>query len=74
MAARIPALSQQVAGVEVTAQPEEHGDAVLTPEALAFVAQLHRSFNPRRMRLLGERRDRQARFDAGELPPPPSSS
>ena len=29
---------------------------------------LHRSFDRRRQRLLGERRDRQARFDAGELP------
>ncbi len=32
------------------------------------MAQLHRSFSRRRQRLLGERRDRQARFDAGELP------
>ena len=48
--------------------PAEHADTVLTPEALGFVAQLHRSFNRRRQRLLGERRDRQARFDAGELP------
>jgi malate synthase len=41
---------------------------VLTPEALGFVAQLHRSFNPRRQRLLADRAQRQARFDAGELP------
>ena len=54
-------------GVEVTA-PADHAETVLTPEALGFVAQLHRSFNQRRQRLLGERRDRQARFDAGELP------
>ena len=53
--------------VEVTA-PADHAETVLTPEALGFVAQLHRSFNRRRQRLLGERRDRQARFDAGELP------
>ncbi len=32
------------------------------------MAQLHRSFSRRRQRLLGEQRDRQARFDAGELP------
>jgi malate synthase len=57
----------EVRGVQVT-QLAEHADAVLTPEALGFVAQLHRSFNRRRQRLLGERRERQARFDAGELP------
>jgi malate synthase len=41
---------------------------VLTPEALGFIASLHRSFNPRRVRLLADRSERQARFDAGELP------
>ena len=56
-----------VPGVQVT-RPADHADAVLTPEALGFVAQLHRSFDRRRQRLLGERHDRQARFDAGELP------
>jgi malate synthase len=60
-------MTEQAAGVRVTASAD-HADAVLTPEALGFVAQLHRSFNQRRQRLLGERRDRQARFDAGELP------
>ena len=58
----------EVAGVHVTAQPAVHGDEVLTPEALGFVAQLHRSFNPKRQRLLADRAERQARFDAGELP------
>jgi malate synthase len=56
-----------VPGVTVTRPDVPHAD-VLTPEALDFVAQLHRSFNPRRLRLLGERHARQARFDAGELP------
>jgi malate synthase len=55
-------------GVQLTDGSVEHADEVLTPEALGFVAQLHRSFNQRRLRLLGERRERQARFDAGELP------
>ncbi|HET7520044.1 MAG TPA: malate synthase A, partial [Candidatus Limnocylindria bacterium] len=58
---------QETPGVEVTASAE-HGDVVLTAEALGFVAQLHRAFNQRRLRLLGEREARQARFDAGELP------
>jgi malate synthase len=53
---------------KVTIPDVPHAGEVLTPEALDFVAQLHRSFNQRRLRLLGERRARQARFDAGELP------
>ena len=53
--------------VEV-ARESAHASDVLTPEALDFVADLHRSFNPRRLELLSARTDRQARFDAGELP------
>ncbi len=45
-----------------------HAGEVLTPEALGFVAQLQRSFNPERIRLLEDRARRQARLDAGELP------
>jgi len=41
---------------------------ILTPAALAFVAELHERFDPRRRALLDVRRERQARFDAGELP------
>ena len=40
----------------------------LAPAALSFLAELHRSFNSRRMELLGARNERQRRFDAGELP------
>ncbi|HET6380130.1 MAG TPA: malate synthase A, partial [candidate division Zixibacteria bacterium] len=57
-----------VAGVRVTDPSVSHAEEVLTHGALGFVAQLHRSFNPRRLRLLADRRERQARFDAGELP------
>jgi malate synthase len=60
--------AHDIAGVTVLERSVAHLDEVLTPEALGFVAQLHRSFSPRRLRLLGERRERQARFDAGELP------
>jgi len=55
-------------GVTVTDAGVPHAAEVLTPDALAFVGQMHRAFNQRRLRLLGERRERQARFDAGELP------
>jgi malate synthase len=43
-------------------------DAVLTPAAMTFVAELHRRFNPRRLELLARRAERQKRFDEGELP------
>ena len=41
---------------------------VLTAEALAFVARLHRAFNPVRERLLDARAQRQASLDAGARP------
>jgi malate synthase len=41
---------------------------ILTDAALSFVAQLHRSFNRRRLELLEARRERQARLDDGEPP------
>ena len=41
---------------------------VLTPEALAFVALLHRRFDSRRQELLAHRAERQKQFDAGALP------
>jgi malate synthase len=55
-------------GVELTAPPPAHADEVLTPDALRFAADLHRHFDAERQRLLGDRRDRQARLDAGEMP------
>ncbi|MFN2468823.1 MAG: malate synthase A [Gaiellaceae bacterium] len=41
---------------------------VLDGAALAFVCDLHRRFNPRRLELLGRRREREERILAGELP------
>jgi len=41
---------------------------ILTPEALAFVATLHRKFEPRRQELLAARAARQKLFDGGQLP------
>jgi malate synthase len=41
---------------------------LLTPAALAFLAGLHRRFEPERQRRLAARRARQAGFDAGALP------
>jgi malate synthase len=55
-------------GIEITHPDATHAPEILTPEALRFVAQLHRSFNPERERLLADRRRRQERLDAGEMP------
>ncbi|MBL8094025.1 MAG: malate synthase A [Anaerolineales bacterium] len=41
---------------------------VLTPDALAFIAQLQRTFNGRRLELLARREERQSALDAGQLP------
>lgn len=41
---------------------------ILTPEALSFVARLHRTFNPRRKELLQKRAERQAALDSGVMP------
>jgi len=57
-----------VAGVDVRGPVLERFDEVLTPQALEFVATLHREFNPTRRRLLDRRRERQAELDAGALP------
>jgi malate synthase len=44
----------------VDAEPVARQDEVLTPEALAFVAELHRRFTPRRDQLLARRTERRA--------------
>ena len=54
--------------VELKGLVEGRAAEVLTPEALAFVAELHRRFNGRRLELLAARAERQKRFDAGEKP------
>ena len=54
--------------VEVRGEIRPEWEAVLSDDALEFVALLHRSFNGRRKELLAARQERQARLDAGELP------
>lgn len=55
-------------GVVIKGAVRTRFDEILTPEALAFVADLHRRFNETRKRLLSLRAERQKRFDAGETP------
>jgi malate synthase len=55
-------------GVRIEAPVSQAFSEILTPEALAFVAALHREFNARRQELLLRRSERQKEFDAGKLP------
>ena len=52
----------------VVAPAEGRSAEVLTPEALAFVADLHRRFDRRRRDLLAMRTKHQALYDAGGAP------
>ena len=54
--------------IEVWADAGEAGARILTPEALAFVGDLQREFNPIRLELLAARVERQERIAGGELP------
>jgi malate synthase len=58
----------EVEGVDVRGPVEGRQVEILTPEALAFVADLQRRFGQRRAELLRARAERQARIEAGELP------
>ena len=51
--------------IQIQADVPENLAWVLAPEALAFLADLQRTFNPTRQALLGRRRERQAALDAG---------
>jgi malate synthase len=55
-------------GVAISGQITREFATILTPEALTFVAKLHRKFEPRRQELLAKRAERQRQFDAGALP------
>jgi malate synthase len=57
-----------LAGVEILAPVSESYATILTPEAVAFIVDLHRTFNARRKELLDARQERQKRLDAGERP------
>jgi malate synthase len=54
--------------VEVRGARRPEWDAILSDEAIVFVADLHRRFNPRREELLASREVRKGRIDAGDLP------
>ena len=53
-------------GVEITGAIATGYDEILTPDALSFVAKLHRAFESRRRERLQRRQGRQEAFDRGE--------
>jgi len=57
-----------VSGVAIRAKTGPRYEEILTPGALAFLAELHREFDERRRLLLARRMERQKLFDAGETP------
>src|SRR5687768_6281765 len=55
-------------GVAISAAVTAAVAEILSPEALSFVAKLHRKFESRRQELLAARAARQTEFDQGKLP------
>ena len=61
-------MSTDVPGVEIAGPTVPGLERILTPEALAFLADLQRRFGPEREALLARRAERHARISAGERP------
>lgn len=61
-------MTQAVHQLEVLGKLNSGFKDILTPEALAFIAELQAQFNPTREKLLQNRAVRQQQFDAGKFP------
>lgn len=55
-------------GIEITGPITPAYSDILTPDAMAFVAELERAFGDRRRQLLADRVDRQMMIDGGSMP------
>src|SRR5262249_24109334 len=66
--AETPSEPQVNDGVTIRGHMGPRYDDILTPEAQAFLAALHREFDARRRELLAERAEKQKRYDEGALP------
>ncbi|ODQ65429.1 malate synthase [Nadsonia fulvescens var. elongata DSM 6958] len=60
--------STSITGVTITAGIPHHAKHILTEDAIAFLANLSRAFEPTRQHLLQARIKRQAQIDAGIFP------
>ena len=56
----------RIPGIQVPPMQPNLYDRILTPQAMGFVAHLHRKYEQRRRDLMRGRAERQARLDAGE--------
>ena len=63
-----PPAAPPATGIEITGAPGPGFETILTPAAIAFIADLARHFAPRVDQLLARRVARQAELDRGELP------
>jgi malate synthase len=61
-------MTQTVEHVKISGKVTPEFREILTPEALAFIGDLHRQFNPTRLELLERRNARQAEINAGKFP------
>jgi len=61
-------VAEEQPSITLSAELGPRHDEILTEDALAFLADLHRRFDGRRLDLLAQRDARQADFDDGELP------
>jgi malate synthase len=61
-------MTTQTESVRITGPHTDAQAAILTPQATEFLLALHTRFEPMRQSLLQERKNRQERLDAGELP------
>jgi malate synthase len=61
-------IPQKLDGIKIAGPLADHFSEILTPEALQFVAKLHRTFDRRRKELLERRDRRQAKLDSGKVP------
>ncbi len=61
-------MTAPIPGVEVAGPAVPGLDRILTPDALAFLADLQRRFGPERAALLARRAERHANISAGERP------
>ncbi|CUM68399.1 uncharacterized protein PRCAT00006122001 [Priceomyces carsonii] len=68
MATPFPQTADKLKGVEILAPIPEKAKHIYNAEALAFVATLHRAFQPTREKLLAARKDQQKLRDQGFLP------
>ena len=59
---------QLPSGMEIKGEIKPGYEQILTPDALALVAKLSRTFEPRRQELLAARVARTKELDAGKLP------